>query len=325
MNIWSRRNLAKFAILLVFLAMPLVISAQDTPPVVKARSVFHLRMELSKEPVKLTRYLTLEPRFQSIDEVAKLGKLFGLDARVEIRDKQFILKDGLRVLELFRESGTGYIRYSDNAELAREHRGKGLPEPDVAIARASELLASSDLLPDHAVLLGSRYSEFEHTDNSGKVIASDVSNITVIFGFELDGIAVLGPGAKAGIVFGDDGKVIGASLIWRPVKAEGEIDLISPLEAFERFKRSWPPEQVENAAIQTDVFLDNVEMAFYAAPGMYPQEFLDPVYAFRGSAEIVDTMRQGEIHEKEQFQILIPAARDEGHPITTTGPYRPLR
>jgi hypothetical protein len=300
------------------------VTAQEAQP--KARSVFHLEGELSNEPAMMTRYVTLEPRFQSDDAVAELAKAFDLEGKVEDRDRNLLVKDGLRVLEVFRGKGTGYVRYSDNAALAAEKAASGLPEPDEAIEKARGLLKSSGLLPENAVLLGTRDSEFELTDNKGEVTAAGRSSIAAIFGFELDGKPVLGPGAKAAVVFGNDASVIGVSLIWREIRTDGEMKIISPAEAFERFKQSWPPEQVEEAAIVTDITLEEIGTAYYAAPGMYKQEMLEPVYAFSGHAELGGKIPQGEVHEKEQFRILIPAAGDaDFRPITTTGPLRPYK
>jgi hypothetical protein len=274
----------------------------------------------------MTRYVTQEPRFRTADAVAELAKVFDLEGKVEERERKFLVKNDLRVLELFRDKGTGYIRYSDNAELGAEKAASALPEPDEAVAKSGELLKANGLLPENAVLLGTRYAEFELTGNKGEAMAAGNSSIAAIYGFELDGRPVLGPGAKAGVVFGNDAKVIGASLIWRPVEPEGEMEIISPAEAFERFKQSWPPEKVEDATIVTDVYLEEIDTAFYAAPGMYEQEMLEPVYAFSGHAELKGKSGESEIREKEQFRILIPATQDaDRQPVTTTGPVRPFK
>ncbi|MEJ2307803.1 MAG: hypothetical protein P8Z78_00640 [Gammaproteobacteria bacterium] len=323
MNSLPTISIRGFGALLVALAVSITVTAQEMP--LKARAVFHLEGELSKEASVMTRYVTLEPRIQSDEAVAKLARVFGLEGKVEDRDRQLIVKEGLQVLEVFRGKGTGYIRYSDNAELAAEKAASGLPQPDEAAAKASELLKSNGLLPENAMLLGTRYAEFEQTDNKGEVTAAGQSSIAAIFGFELDGKAVLGPGAKAGVVFGNDASVIGASLIWRETRADGEVKIMSPADAFERFKKSWPPEQVEEAAIVTDIHIETIDTAYYAAPGIYPQDVLEPVYAFSGFAELKGKVREGEVHEKEQFRILIPATGEgDRQPVITTGPSRAL-
>ena len=234
MNSPTTISIPGFGALLAALALSMTVTAQEPP--LTARSVFHLEGELSKEPASMTRYVTQEPRFRTADAVAELAKVFDLEGKVEERERKFLVKNDLRVLELFRDKGTGYIRYSDNAELGAEKAASALPEPDEAVAKSGELLKANGLLPENAVLLGTRYAEFELTGNKGEAMAAGNSSIAAIYGFELDGRPVLGPGAKAGVVFGNDAKVIGASLIWRPVEPEGEMEIISPAEAFERFE-----------------------------------------------------------------------------------------
>lgn len=316
----AKHSLRIAGIVLLTLSLALPLSAQEHQSI--ARSLFHLENELINEPARLTRYVTQEPRIQTAEEVARLAKQFGLEAKVVERENKFLVKQDLRVLELFREKGTGYIRYSDNAELAAEKEVTGL-QPDTLVAKARDLLKANNLLPESAVVLGTRYSEFEQTGNKGEVIASGKSSLAVMFGFELDGMRVLGPGAKARVVFGDNDKVIGTSLIWREIEPEGEMQLIGQAEAFERFKQLWPPEKVDNASIQTDIFIEKIENALYAEPGMYPQAVLEPVYLFKGYFEIKGMAKQGEIREKEHFRILIAASEDaDKSPVITTGPVR---
>ncbi len=322
----ANRMVCNYLVALLFIVLPMLSSAQDVTASSTAKSVFHPPEELSEDASSLNRYLVLEPLLSNADEVKGLASLFGLDAEVEMRKRQYLVKEGERTLEVFRQPGTGYIRFSNDAELGAEKAPSNLPWPDEAAELAKEFLSEHGLLPESARLLGTRYSEFTELDGAGQIVRSGNSSITVIFNFEIDGKVVRGPGAKAGVVFGEGGKIIGASLIWRQIKLDDEAEIIAPKEAFQRFKNIWPPEDNEAADIQTDVFIDKVEATYYAKPGMYPMEFLEPVYAFSGFYELRGKLNGQVLHEKERFEVLVPAAeKSEALTISTWGPQREIR
>lgn len=306
---------------LIQLAM--VANAQEASHKSSVRSVFHLTSELPSEPATMKRFTTLEPLIKNADEVAKLAKAFDIDAPVEKRKKRFMVRQDNRTLEVFHQNGTGSIRYSDNDALDAENAVAQLPPPDEAIEKAGSLLSKNGLLPEGAKLLGTRPYEFQKLDEKGQVIDSGSSAIAVVYGVEIDKKLVRGPGAKAGVVFGEQGKVIGCSLIWRQIKHDGEVSVISPIKAFERFKRIWPPEIDTATDIQTDIHVDEISTTYYSKPGIYAQETLDPVYLFRGYYELKGKTDRGEIDEKEYFEVLIPALEESNaQPISTWGPSR---
>lgn len=323
MNLTSRMVFGGLMFLL--LTVTTVAWAQEEQSRLLAKSVFHLSEELVSEPAKLKRYLVLDPLVSSADKVKELATAFELDTEVETRERQYLVKDGARTLEVFRQPGTGYIRFSNDTELDAEKAVSNLPWPDEAAELAAAFLSKHGLLPASTRLLGTRYAEFTELDGKGQVVRSGNSSIAVIYGFEVDGIRVRGPGAKAGVVFGEGGKIIGASLIWRRIKQDGETEIVSPKEAFQRFKHIWPPEDAEAADIQTDIYIDKVEATYYTKLGMYPQESLDPVYAFSGFYEVRGKMKGQTRYEKERFEVLVPAARNSEAPlISTWGPQRKM-
>jgi hypothetical protein len=252
-------------------------------------------------------YEVLTPKVSEGD-VRRLMNAFRLDGEVVDRKRQYVVKDGERVLEMFKQPGTGYMRFSDNAKLAAEKAAENLPPEDVAIGQAETFLKKLDLLPGNASFSGVGYYEFQRADGKGNVMSEGKSALSVAFAFEVGGLPVLGPGAKASVVFGAGGEIIGAAKIWREIAADEEVEILRPEEAFEGFKKGWPPEQVAGMPnIRTLVRIDEVEMAYYAGPGLLPQERLEPVYVFYGSHETEGTVGDSGIHEKEHFRILIPA------------------
>lgn len=305
------------------LQLAMFANAQENPSGYSVGSVFHLMSGLSAEPATMKHLVTLEPVIRTADEVAALAKAMDLDAPVEEHGKRFLVRQGNRVLEVFRETGTGSIRYSDDDELDAEKAAAQLPTADEAMEKAGAFLSQQGLSPEGIKLLGTRPYEFRQFDGKGQVTDEGVSAIAVVYGFEVDGQSVRGPGAKAGVVFGEAGRIIGCSLIWRQVKQEGEVSVISPKDALERFKRIWPPEDDEPTDIQTDIYVDEVTTTYYAKPGIYTQEALDPVYLFRGYYELKGKTRSGDVAEKEYFEVLVPALeKSDAQPISTWGPSR---
>lgn len=306
--------------------LAVVASAQEDASEYSVKSVFHLTSELSGEPAMMKRFAAIEPLKKHADEVAKLAKAFDLDAPVEEREKRFMVKRGNRTLEVFHQNGAGSIRYSDNDALDAEKAAAKLLSPDEAIEKAGSFLSQNGLMPKGIKLLGTRPYEFQKLNEKGEVIESGKSAIAVVYGFEIDNELVRGPGAKAGVVFGDQGKVIGCSLIWRQIKHDGDVSVISPKEAFERFKDIWPAEKDAETDIQTDVYVDEVSATYYAKPGIYTQEALDPVYLFRGYYELKGKTERGELGEKEYFEVLVPALEQtDAQPISTWGPSRAFK
>ena len=314
-----------FYCLLVF-PLAMVAYAQEESSRYSVRSVFHLTAELPSELAKMKRFTTLEPIIKNTGEVAKLAMAFHLDAPVEKHEKRFMVRQGNRTLEVFHQNGTGSIRYSDNDALDAEKAVAQLPPAGEAIKKAESLLSQNGLLPEGAKLLGTRPYEFQQLDEKGQILDSGSSAIAVVYGFEIDNKLVRGPGAKAGVVLGEDGKVIGCSLIWRQIKHEGEFSVISPKEAFENFKRIWPPEKDAETDIETNIYVDEVSTTYYAKPGIYAQETLDPVYQFRGYYELKGKTNHGEVGEKEYFEVLVPALEEsDAQPISTWGPSRAFK
>jgi hypothetical protein len=325
-NTISKKTISKLLYCLFLLPVAIAAYAQEEFPRYSVGSVFNLTAELSNKPATMKRFTTLEPFIKNRDEVAKLAKAFHLDAPVEKREKRFMVRQGNRTLEVFHQNGTGSIRYSDNDALDAETAAAQLPRADEAIKKAGAVLSQNGLMPEGIKLLGTRPYEFQQLDEKGQVLDSGNSAIAVVYGFEIDNTFVKGPGAKAGVVFGEEGKIIGCSLIWRPIKQEGEFSIISPMAAFEKFKRIWPPEKEAKTDIQTHIYIDEVSTSYYAKPGIYAQKTLDPVYQFRGYYELKGKTNRGEVDEKEYFEVLVPALeRGDAQPISTWGPSRAFK
>ena len=271
---------------------------------------FKLMRPLPTVPERIMVYKTVAPKISQKD-MRELMKSFALDAQIIERRNQFVVKDQDRVLEVFKQSGTGYIRYSDNAKLADENEAKNLPSEDEAVDKAKKFLRANGLLPENTFLEGVGYYESVKYDTEGKIVVQGKSALAVGFGFNLEGRKVEGPGAKASVVFGEEAKIIGASKIWREIEPDRKIKILSAQEAFTEFKKKWPGEakqgQFEKAKMKTEVTIREIYLAYYAKPGCLPQSHIDPVYLFKGDYRTSGRIKEREIKDGDSFEIIISA------------------
>ena len=229
---------------------------QQTPPNPVVFSSFKLKKPLPKVPKKLMIYKTINPEI-SLEEIRSLMKAFGLQGEIIDNQKQFIIRDRDKVLEVFKQPGTGYIRFSNDKKLGIEKLAHNLPSEGTAVRKALRFLKTKVLLPENSFVSGIGYFEFIKRDTHGEIIEQGKSALAVRFGFKIEEMRIEGPGAKADVVFGDKGEIIEASKIWREIEEDKAIKIVTPEEAFTKFKQRWPeeaePEQLKRADIRTEV------------------------------------------------------------------------
>ncbi|NIP24721.1 MAG: hypothetical protein GWN55_04840 [Phycisphaerae bacterium] len=271
---------------------------------------FKLLCPLPEVPEKMMIYKAVDPRISQKD-ITQLMKAFGLEGKIVDRRRQFVVRDGHKVLEVFKQSGTGYLRFSNDQKLAAEKRAKKLPSEHKAIVKAKEFLRTHGLLSKNTFFVGTGYHEFREYNSEGELFARGRSAIAVGFGFKIEEMRVEGPGAKASVIFGEGGEIIGASKIWREIQPDKQKKILTPEEAFTRFKQRWPtelePQQLEQAEIKTEVNIREVYLTYYAKPGCLPQDYLEPIYVFKGDYRISGRIGEREISDSDYFKIIIPA------------------
>ncbi len=279
------------------------------------RASFTMARSLPEAPDSMIIYETLPPEMRE-SEVKTLMKAFGIEGKVTDRQKQYVIREGQKVLEIFKEPGTGYLRFSNDAKLGAEQKAENLPSRDEAVKKAKGVLEAQGLLLDNMGLVDVSY--FECTAEcglQGELIEVGNSAISVGFGFTLDGNRVEGPGAKASVVFGANSEIIGFSWIWRKMKSYKKVKIISPDEALAKFKRRWPaegdPEQMKQAAINTRVNIKDVRLTYFAEPGCIPQMHVKPVYIFEGDYVVTRGTGENAVQEGDHFVIVVPAVPGE--------------
>jgi len=171
------------------------------------------------------------------------------------------------------------------------------------------------LLPENIFFVGVGYSEIRNYASNGETVSKGRTALAVGFGFMIDSMKVIGPGAKASVVIGDNAEIIEVSKIWREIEADTEKKLKTPKEALAEFKQRWPDEanaeQFEKALIKTKVNISEIYLTYYAEPGCIPQMLIEPVYVFKGDYQISRGTDDREIVEEDKFIIRIPAISKE--------------
>jgi hypothetical protein len=137
-------------------------------------------------------------------------------------------------------------------------------------------------------------------------IEVDVSS----YGLKQKALPMVGGGGRFGVVYGDEGRVIGTRGVWRPpVGKPVMMEVYSQAKADEMFR-----EQTSGAPVKKF----SSELAYYCAPAFAGQEKLCPVYVYSGTVEyqgmqipmrkvILPATDAGPIFEKQPLQPRRPA------------------
>lgn len=278
------------------------------------RASFTMVRSLPEAPDSMMIYETVTPEMSESD-VKTLMKACGIEGKIIDRQRQYVVREGKKVLEIFKEPGTGYLRFSNDAQLGAEQKAKNLPSRDEAVEKAKAVLEAQGLLHDNMFLTDVSYFESAKYNTRGETIEEGKSAVTAGFAFTLEGKRVEGPGAKASVVFGANSEIIGISWIWRKMKPYKKVKIISPDEAFVKFKRRWPaegtPEQMKLAAINTRVNIKDMRLTYFAKPGCIPQMHVKPVYIFEGDFVVTRGIGEDAVKRSDRFLIFIPAVPGE--------------
>jgi hypothetical protein len=295
-------------------------------------STFSHEYLIPEVPDTMMVYQTVDPQITEEDMIPLL-EAFNIDSDIVDRGKQFVAKEGktfikafnreygsnYKILEVFNQPGTGYLRFTDTTKQRFEDKAENLPSKDEAIDRAEAFLRSNNLLPENAFFTRVGYDEFEKFDSEGSTIETGVSAISVAFGFTIDGMKVEGSGAKITVTFGDDSEIISVLKCWREIKPDQQKAVIPLEEVFRSFKDRWPkeavePKQLEQADLVTKVTIKEIYIAYYTEPGCIPQNHIKPVYVFKGNYK-VRTIDEPEIEDCDtcdyNFIIFLPAVQVE--------------
>ena len=281
----------------------------------KALTLFNIKTPLPEVPQKIMIYNTVDPDITTQD-IHKYMDLFKLQGDINNRQRNIIVQEGEKELEVFIQPGTGYLRYSYYEKFESGKEAKNLPLESEAIKMAESFWENSGLLPENTFLIGIGYCEFERTNAFGNLISKGKTAISVKYGFTIDGIPAIGAGAKAGVVFGDNGELVMVYKFWREIEPDRKVDIITPEEALDNFKlqcslMAQKNENLKDKNLQIDIVVNEIYLAYQTEPGCEPQTRIEPIYVFSGNAHV--NSYEGEQTNEDcaecsnNFQIFIPA------------------
>jgi hypothetical protein len=260
-------------------------------------SKFEMKLPpLPKVPSKVQLYKTKKPSEENqkkqVESLANsLGLKKGLKGLSETPDGSSV-KEGDHVLETYKESDS--IWYGDMSKLWNETAvpmdikkalgAKSEAEVDKAGGeRAKDFLRKNGLLPTEAYLVGVEKTEVAEVKAGEKEVGEKIiTGAQINFGFKLDNIPVVGPGAKISINFGSNGEVVGLFKAWRGVEKGMAISTVQPKEALEQFQNSRVFAELDE---KSKVNIKNFYLGYYASPAFEPQDYLLPMYVFEGETQ----------------------------------------
>jgi hypothetical protein len=214
-------------------------------------------------------------------EVLALAKRLRLDGKVREHAQRFLVEDPRGTLEVFEASGS--LRWTRAAAAAGEPPDPGrLPSRDEAAAKAERFLADLALLDGRAQLADVTYGEVIAAPRGGAPRAAYPTEIHVHYRFTLNGIPVVGPGAKIQVTFGTDGQVSEFYRFWRETAASlPPLPSYSLREAIALLRQDRAFLQLSPARARVQI--RRIFLGYYAGPPRKHQGFLVPVYVFHGT------------------------------------------
>jgi hypothetical protein len=242
-------------------------------------------------------------RAESVDvsRLIDLGKrIFEFDQPYELSERgtSHVLRSGQLMVELDRASGGVWA--ADEAQLWKPAMQPKLLDDKAAIARANEIIQQRSLLPQLAKPFrfarprvgGTYFSMRREGKREDRRLDTQI-----VYPVMVGEVPVIG-GGDFTVILGDGGVVIGFSGVWRYPQEAFEAEVVAPERVDEQFRAMTKAMKILSV---------DRSLAYYAAPFQQKQEFLYPVYVYRGTALIDD-------HPVTMRQVMLPAT-DFGPPI----------
>jgi hypothetical protein len=242
------------------------------------------------------------PHQYSRQDILSLAKKFNITPGGRIKE----VAEGSSIAS---EDGTLYaiMKNSGSIEFTNSNRAHTLnpldvpekiPSDDEAEKIATNFLKDRDLFPDDAVFIGTEHGKlYRLGDNGNNIVVWE--DVEVWYGRMLNGYKV--KGSQLMVAIGGGGDIIDYYSNWRDYEPYEELSVKTPELAIIDLKTKGVPVEQET----TDkVAIDEMYLAFRTKPGSETEEYLEPVWVFKGDV-IVDGKP---VKSVEQY---IPALTDE--------------
>ena len=154
-----------------------------------------------------------------------------------------------------------------------------LPTDNEAIKIATKFLKDRDLFPEGAV---EPVAIRENAYTVGKGDEIYFGEIGVWYHRYLNGLNV--QGTQLVVYVGGNGDVIGYYANWRDYEPYKEYPLSTPQDAFDKLKTKGVPVGMNKP--DSIVSIDDVHLAYKTTAGAYSEEYLEPVWVFKGNVMV---------------------------------------
>lgn len=232
------------------------------------------RVRLTDDRRALPLQRTPAPRID-VGAASRLARRLGIGASPRDDGRFVVIRDERSSLEVFRASGS--LRWTLDA-VDGEARGAepALPDGEEAVGIARAFLADHDLASDALREPTVARTVALRAERDREPVAVTVAH-QVCFPYELDGVPVLGPGAKAQVTVGDGGEVVGWYRFWREAFAEELVPVLPADRAYEVFRADHAFADLGDDAV---VEVRDLALGYLALPPQEAQGYLVPVWAF---------------------------------------------
>lgn len=236
-------------------------------------------------PKNMKAYKIKKPNLNK-DTIKDLALKLGIKGQLK-EDEQNIIVPGNKA-NLYVNKNTGSHKYLTEEMMGKfgEMPLKTILSDSEYIKLAKEFVTKNDIVKPNMVCKGvNKGYTIETIDNNGTA-KEEIYRVEVKFeSSTINNMIYTGVGPKISIWFGDNGKIIGYSSLWRELEELKELKQYPSLsisEAVEKVKNN------ENSLVyNVDVFdeegtINSVEIALWSDPEGYIQEYTIPHYIFKG-------------------------------------------
>jgi hypothetical protein len=235
---------------------------------------------------RATKYATFSRKNEDVkaglnERVERYQKLFKMKAAAEDQGTQVVLRDNLRVLEVYIPSDSFW--WTDLEVAYREKIPDGSKMPGDEEAKKMALKYMNDLCPwrQNAKIVSVDKSLSAVSQAKGKTLGVVDTEIQVNFAFSIDDFPVMGPGAKVKVSLVEGGRLSNFLCFWRELTKEKTVKTIHPLVALDRLIHE--PRFAHFTPEKVSVSLEQMRFGYYALPPFEFQRYLVPVYEVKAT------------------------------------------
>lgn len=276
---------------------------------------FVLQAQVPNHEQKVRTFRSIKPNLPPARQAA-IAAGFSMQGQPTDRGGVFTLDQGSKSLRIMGD--TGAMSYVDGSKFATAG-AKNLPNAGQAGAQAARFVQDNNLLPQEAQRGTTEVVSLQKQTQAGGRSTAEAQEVHVNYRFRLGGKEVEGPGAKATLIIGEGGEVIGFAKAWREVEQGREVTTRSGNDAVAQLRRkgAWnmlrqPGGQVKNVRIT------RARAAFWAEDLGRAQAEIEPCYIFEGTIQRGDGV-------DIPFMQKVSALADKAEPTLPASPGQPAR